>query len=128
MLPTSNASSSSVSERKSLSSLFERHGLTRGPRRLAQDLHKIEDHNEGKMNVEQVWGTSQWTIPYSDSVHAGKPWASRQETQYGKPVLPALCTSPTKTNMRCVASAIQISTIAGNACKENDSIDNCDLW
>ena len=30
-----------------LSSLFERHGLTRGPRRLAQDLHK-EDHNEGK--------------------------------------------------------------------------------
>ena len=34
-----------------LSSLFERRGLTRGPRRplrLAQDLHK-EDHNEGKM-------------------------------------------------------------------------------
>ena len=49
-LPTS---SSSVSERKSLSSLFERHGLTRGPRRLAQDLHKIEDRNEVKMNVKQ---------------------------------------------------------------------------
>ena len=44
------------------------------------------------------------------------------------PVLPALCTSPTKTNMRCVASAIQVSTIAGNACKENDSIDNGDFW
>ena len=114
MLPTSNASSSSVSERKSLSSLFERHGLTRGPRRLAQDLHK-EDHNEGKT---VKWMLNNFDFVSKSGARANGPY--RTVTLYileshgprkkpmEKPVLPALC------NMRCtspcVASAIQISS------------------